>query len=205
MAVGGSDPTPGPMGVTERKAFMRRVLVTAMFFALLMGLMALPAVAGGPHGKATGTVEWTARTHLDPGLWQYGFVASFSVHDEAPGMNGDRGFWTLTRAEGSYTIDIDCVNVDGNEAWFAGTVTEGYGMWDQRPGEVQLVWVKDLDTPGRNEDVAAPGSGGDLLGVTRPPLFDGDLVAACEAVDNGSWTGTGVVSGGNLKVHSPGG
>lgn len=166
---------------------MRRTLTIAMTVALLMALMALPAVAKGPHAKATGTVEWTARGGALPGL-----VTSFSVHDEAPGMNGDRGFWTLSNNDvGSYTVDVVCVNVDGNEAWFAGIVTDGDGIYEDRPGAVQLFWVKDG---------ATPGSGGDLLGGAGPDRL-GDINQTCARVEAGNWTGSGAVDSGNLKTH----
>jgi len=158
-----------------------------MTVALLTALMALPAVAKGPHAKANGTIEWTARGGALPGL-----VTSFSVHDEAPGMNSDRGFWTLSNNNvGSYTVDIVCVNVDGDQAWFAGVVTEGDGIYADRPGAVQLFWVKDA---------ATPGSGGDLLGGAGPDRF-GSVEDTCAKVEAGSWTGTGAVDSGNLKTH----
>lgn len=161
-----------------------------MTIALLMAFMALPAVAKGPHAKATGTVEWTARGGALSGL-----VTSFSVHDEAPGMNGDRGFWTLSNNdEGSYTADIVCVNVDGDQAWFAGYVTEGDGIYWDRPGAVQLFWVND---------VATPGSGGDLLGGAGPDAL-GNIDETCARVEAGNWTGSGVVDSGNLKTHPVG-
>lgn len=166
---------------------LRSRLALVMAMGLLMGLVALPAVAGGPHDKATGTVEWTARGGALPGL-----TTSFSVHDLHEGGMDDRGFWTLSRAEGSYTAEIVCVNVVGDEAWFAGIVTESDGIYETRVDAVQLFWV---------HDVATPGSGGDLIGGAGPDRF-GSIANACSKVEAMGWRGTGAVDAGNLKTHT---
>ncbi len=171
---------------------MRRVFVLAMTLAVLMGLTALSAIAGGPHDKATGTVTWTARSGQLPGL-----ISSFNAHDVGPGMDLDKGSLTTFRpadtvdpfAGGSLTMDLRCVNVDDNQAWFAGVVTSAGGGYSGTVGNVFLYWVKDM---------ATSGSGGDLIGGRSYP----NLGSACTVVDAGGWTGSGVVTSGNLKTHT---
>jgi hypothetical protein len=188
------NPGSSRVAVAKKRGILRRVLITAMTVALLIALMALPAVAKGPHAKATGTVEWTARGGTAPG-----FVTSFSVHDVDEGGMGDRGFWTLSRpgyVDGYYTVDVSCVNVEGDEAWFAGVVTEVSGDFDDGRFEKPVeFWVQDL---------ATSGSGGDLIGGSGPNRYS-TLAKACLDVEKGkagAWTGTGEVTGGNLKTHA---
>jgi hypothetical protein len=161
-----------------------------MTVALLMALMALPAVAKGPHAKATGTVEWTAQGGNLSGL-----TTSFAVHDMGYGQV-DKGFWTLdNNGLGTYTVDVICVNVIGDQAWFGGYVTEGTGMYTGRVGAVQLNWV---------HDVATSGAGFDLLGGAGADAYDG-IDKTCDEVEAATWTGKGLVDSGNLKTHSLGG
>lgn len=173
---------------------MRRVMFLAMTLAVLMGLTALSAIAGGPHDKATGTVTWTARTHLPPAQQLPGLITSFNAHDLGPGMD-DKGSLTTFRptdagfSEGNFTMDLKCVRVVDNVAWFAGEVTSADGGYSDRVGDF---------TAWRVEDNTTPGSGGDLIGGTGPKA---DLVEVCDIVAAGSFGGTGVVTSGNLKTH----
>jgi hypothetical protein len=184
------------MGVTEGKAIMRRVFVTAMTLALLMGLMALPAVAGGPHDKATGTVTWTARTHLSPEKQIPGIETSFNAHDVGPGMD-DKGTLTTYRPAdtnygftgGSLTMDLKCVNVDDNQAWFAGVVSHADGEYSGSVGDYLVYHVLD---------VATSGSGGDEIGGNAYS----SLATACVVAEAGSFIGKGVVMSGNLRTHT---
>jgi hypothetical protein len=182
------------MEVTERRASMRRILVTAMTLALLMGLTALPAVAGGPNDKATGTVTWTARTHLPPAKWLPGIETSFNAHDVGPGMF-DKGTLTTYRPaapdfiEGTFTLDVKCVSVVDNEAWSAGVATAADGGYLPSLHGFFVYHV---------EDNATSGSGGDIIGGRSY----GSLATVCGIVDAGSFIGQGVVTSGNLKTHT---
>ena len=175
---------------------MKKLVVGIILSLLLIAIIVVPVVAGGPHDKATGTVTWTARTHLDP-EWQIpGIVSSFAVHDNAPGEKAERGFHELYRPPdtnygfpgGSLTLDADCVNVDDDETWFAGHVVSASGGYAGLIGDIFLYWVHDN---------ATPGAGGDLIGGIGYQT----LGEACADVYSGGWTGTGVVTDGNLRVH----
>lgn len=147
------------------------------------------------HAKATGDVTWAAQDGDVPGL-----KSEFDVHEDAPGNTssyGDRGTHHISRpadgdfSGGSLKLDVKCVNVEDTEAWFAGTVASGQGEWSNLKGEVFLYWVKDNGTPG--------AAGPDMIGGTGTYSA---LDKACTAVANGSWTGTGLVTDGNLVVHN---
>jgi hypothetical protein len=179
------------MGMKIRTSIMLAIVLVVTL------MLALPVLAGGPHNKATGTVVWTARTHLPPAEQIPGIISSFDVHDAAPGMYSDRGTHSIYRppdtnygfSGGSLSLDVACVYVDGYEAWFAGTVTVADGGYSGLVGDVFLYWVEDFDTPG--------SAGPDLIGGRGY----GTIEEACNVVNAGGWTGTGIVTDGNLKVH----
>jgi hypothetical protein len=109
----------------------------------------------------------------------------------------DKGSHTISRPAdtfysfpgGSLTMDLYCVNVVGNEAWFAGVVSSADGGWSGLVGDVLFYWVQDN---------ATSGSGGDLIGG----IGYADLSTACAEVDSSTpWTGSGIVTSGNLMTH----
>ena len=57
----------------------------------------------------------------------------------------------------TFTLDIDYVHVEGDEAWFSGIVTwqENLGNFDV--GDRHCVYVMDGGTPGTDGDVARWG------------------------------------------------
>lgn len=144
---------------------------------------------GNSHNKATGTVEWTARRGALPGI-----VTSFNAHDIHPeNSQEDKGTIETYRPtgpgfeEGTIVINLACVRVTENDAWFAGTATEATGGYSGNVGNVYLYWVRDNGTPG--------SEGPDLIGGN--PYAD--LGQACAKM--GTWTGSGEVDDGNLVVH----
>lgn len=181
---------------------MKKTIATLAVGAALL-IFAIPVFAdkpadlpnnGNSHRKATGTVTWTARTHLPSNQQLPGLVSEFDVHDKAPGMGEDRGTHEITRPAdnsfpgGSLSLDVSCVNVEGNETWFAGTVSWATGGYSGLEGDTFLYWVLDGSTPGAEADEI----GG--RGYSDPET-------ACSAVDSGNWIGTGDVTDGNLVVH----
>lgn len=179
-------------------------LISATIFAMsVLMISAGLAVAGppahvgangmGPAAKATGTVTWTARTHLPAAQQIPGIQTSFDAHDDAPGAQGDRGTVFFHRpdvngfAAGTVWVDVECVNVDGGEAWFAGTVAAAEGAFS--PDGVWLFHVVDN---------ATPGAAGDQIGALN---HYASLAAACTDVEAGTFAGQGVVTAGNLKTH----
>jgi len=179
----------------------KKIATTLAAGALLLSTVTVFAVRpentpnnGNSHNKTTGTVTWTARTHLPPNQQLPGIVSIFDVHDEAPGAESDRGTHEITRPAdssfpgGSLSLDVECVSIGGNQAWFAGTVSWATGGYSGLEGDAFLYWVKDE---------ATPGSAGDKIGGRGY----NNINAACGAVEAHSWTGTGVVTDGNLVVH----
>jgi hypothetical protein len=171
-------------------------MLSIFLVILVSAILVSTALAGGPHNKATGTITWTARSGTLPGL-----VTSFNAHDSdgAPGSQEDRGSIETYRPfnpdfedefpeAGSITIELECVHVDGLEAWFAGTATSASGGYSGLEGQVYLYWVKDVSTPG--------SAGPDLLGGRK---YD-TISIACNVANNGSWAGEGAVTDGNLNV-----
>lgn len=173
---------------------MKKLIFGIVFFMVALTLVAMPTLAksdktNGPANKATGTVGWAARNGGLPGL-----ITSFNAHDLGDGMV-DKGNLTTYRPtdptfnEGTITIDIKCVNVKGNEAWFAGEAVEGTGGYAGNIGDAYLYWV---------EDVSTPGSEGDRIGG----MPYSSLGAACSAATAATWHGSGAVDNGNLVVHN---
>lgn len=146
--------------------------------------------------KQRGGVTWTARTHLPPAEQLPGLISTFAVH-EGWGDKEDWGIYSIDRpADGSFdggslTMDVTCVNIIEDEAWFAGTVSSATGGYEGTEGNAYLYWVNDLGTP---------GSDGDLIGGRGYATIN----QACGVVDSMGWQGTGVVTDGNLVVHLTG-
>lgn len=168
-----------------------RITAAITAAVVLFLLVASTVAAKGPVNKATGGVEWTARGGDLPGL-----VTEFNAHDvDTEGSDGDKGTLTTTRpadedfAGGTITIDISCVNVDGDEAWMAGTAVEATGGYEANLGDFYLYWVEDASTPGEPADKIG-GRSYNTLGQ------------ACAVAEAGGWTGNGDVDAGNLKVHT---
>ena len=163
--------------------------------ALLLGafVFSTSVSAKGPHNKATGSVTWTARTNQPVHKQIPGIVSEFNAHDMGPGMN-DKGSMSITIPENNVTgdgtrvFDIACVHVTDGEAWFAGAVVEADGDFAGSEGDVNLFWVLDGSTSGAEADK-----------IGGMPY--GSLTAACAAVENEAWTGSGDVTAGNLMVH----
>lgn len=179
----------------KKEALMRKTLVLASVAALI-AVFAVPALASGPHDKATGDVTWTAAGGAIPGV-----VSQFDVHDDPSGAvstYGDRGtYWQFRPTgpgftEGTLTIDVNCVRIDGDTARFAGTAVEKTGGYTAF-GDIFAFQVVDNGTPGT--------AGPDQIGGTAFAT----LAAACNAVEG--TTGIplgGVVTDGNLSVFYDG-
>ncbi len=125
------------------------------------------------HGKATGGITFEG----DVGEGR----ATFQAHDLGPDPRGDRGRITVRGPQGSRTVKIDCVKIDGNTAIFGGETVKvtspGPG-----PGTRFVFQVVDNGTPGRNGDtyIASRETGPNNCpaGVARSPhdVLKGNLV-----------------------------
>jgi hypothetical protein len=129
-----------------------------------------------PTPDADGDVTWTS----GPGV--AGLHTVFYVF-----VAGNSGKVTHNHPEGGELImTVDCVLVEGNEAWFAGQVTEASGAYDGNLGERRLFWVEDNGVAGDPE--------ADRIGSWNQK----------DCADLGVWRGTGTVTDGNLTVRSGG-
>ena len=161
-----------------RKKIM--AIIMALLLLSVIGVYAKSEKAKGPHNKATGDVIWTSA----PGLAGYRTV--FNAHDNAPGEQSDRGIVILYHPDGGMRVTaVECVEVIGNEAWFAGEVIEADGAFDGQVGVKTIYWAKDVGTP---------GASGDMIGATK------GFADPCSQL--GTWRGGGTVTAGNLKVHT---
>ena len=159
----------------------RSLITTTLAAATLLVMFAAPAGAVGPWSSAAGAVEWTARANTSNPIT--GIESAFDVY-ESP--RGDGGYYASEREGlGSFLLDVACVEVDGNEAWFAGTVIWETGDYVEL-GDVYSYWVQDNGTPGT--------TGPDKIGG----IGYGAESAACEQL--GDFTGSGVVTAGDLTV-----
>ena len=157
-----------------------RYLVVLLVVGMIVAF-AIPAAAGN-HGIATGDVYWTNHAGTFAGIHTV-----FSLHDNPPGSvstYGDRGYvYQNVPGKGEIWIDVDCVKIDGSEAWWSGHTVGATG--DYIDTDYMSGWFKD---------VATPGASGDGIG-TLP-----DLSNRCPS----TWTpgnGGGTVTAGNLTVH----
>lgn len=176
-----------------KKKIATLVTAGALLLSVVPALAKKPANTpnnGKSHEKATGEVTWTARSGALPGI-----VTSFNAHDIYPDNSQlDKGTIETYRPtdpgfdEGTIVIDVACVRVEGDEAWFAGTATSATGGYSGNVGHHYIYWVHDKGTPGN----LVP----DLIGGNSYPT----LKQACSKL--GSWTGSGEVTDGNLVVHS---
>lgn len=161
---------------------IQKTLYIVLALALVLATVTTTtAFAKGPHLKATGDVTWTSA----PGVAGYRTV--FNAHQDAPGKKAERGNVTLYHPDGGMrTTDVECVLIEGNEAWFGGTVTAADGAFAGQVGDKVLWWVEDNGQPG-----ADPA---DKIGATR------GFANPCAKL--GDWTGGGTVTDGNLVVHN---
>jgi hypothetical protein len=153
--------------------------------AAVTAIAAAPAFAGGPHNKATGTVTWAASSGTLTGI-----VSEFDAHDGAAGANPDRGTVHTAIPDGnSVTIELACVNVDGDQTWAGGTATAVTGeRWNV--GQAFIFWVKDDGTPSAN------GTAYDIGQIEQASLS-----TACANVAAEMTGFKGYVTDGNLTVH----
>lgn len=98
---------------------------------------------GQDHSKATGEVTWVAGIERS---------ASFNAHEDAPGTPSDRGDLYQESEDGSFTVEVSCVDIEGNEATFAGEVVDASGQFENRVGQYRVTTVYDGGTPGRTGD-----------------------------------------------------
>ena len=152
----------------------KTLLVMALAIALVLSMMATALANGGPHDRATGEVTWEIPGGPLAGDTVY---TKFNAHDGAPGSKGtteDRGTVTTTHKGVTRTVDLDCVQIEENEAWFSGVDNNGAPV---------VFYVQDNATPGADGD-----------------LFNQWTNSEYTCTDG--WSVGGEVLDGNLKVHS---
>ena len=180
-------------GKHSRKSQSRTKFGSLVVMAIVLGLaissIGIAFAKGGPHDRATGTIEFDIGADRQR-------AATFDAHEGKDGREAKGSFAWLDWVDGEYIIgievDVQCVSVDGDEAWFAGPVTyTRSGVHTSWPGRWMGVYVKDAGDPGTE--------GPDQLVVANLA----DEAAACDWVtSNPSVSNDYVMNGGNLKVHS---
>ncbi len=146
----------------------RTLLVLGMVLALAMSSMAAAGMGNHPHDKATGDITWEA---VNGAVYE----TVFNAHEGAPGSQPDRGYVTTTdKYDVETTTELDCVIVEGDEAFFSGTNSNG---------DPVIFWARDNAQPG-----------GEFGQWTNPNTTS----QTCEDM----WRGGGTVLDGNLTVFS---
>jgi len=90
-------------------------------FTLVLGVMlaAAPALAQGViHHVSVGGPDTDGANHTD---------ANFSLHANQYADGSVKGEWTdqFGQGDGGIHVQINCLLVQGNEAWVSGTITSG--------------------------------------------------------------------------------
>ena len=161
---------------------MKKLTVLMLVVVMVLGLMLIVVVAGGPANRATGLVWLNGRdgdihVEFDAHMTMAGRPAKGSV------------FWYrygVLRVE----LDVICCNVVGNIAWFATVPTYLDVGVNPIYGD-QFLFFKVVDG-------GTPGDNGDALSVQWIP----DRDDACSMVENqGEPSGVYTIIGGNLVVH----
>jgi hypothetical protein len=151
--------------------------------SLLMA-MAIPAAAGGPADKATGSVYWENRTGVE-------FYAEFDAHEGLDGRPA-KGYLLQERVDGlgGFTVAVTDVVVGerlGKKfACFGGFTEDAWGVLSFAQGLYRWTIVVDGGEPG----VGVDGIKGNFL--LGPPL-PGPCISGSAA----RWYSTG----GNVQVH----
>ena len=96
----------------------KTLLLMAMVVALAMSALAPAMAKGGPHDRATGDITWESARGAT-------IETTFNAHDGAPGSQPNRGSVTQTSGAGTTTVDLDCVIVDSDKAFFSGENQSG--------------------------------------------------------------------------------
>lgn len=156
---------------------------TILGLSLTLATMAGPALAGGPVDRTDGGVGWEGPR----GMRHAGFNARATGSDSEA-----RGQLEISERDGSSLhVDVRCLKVDGDTAWFGGEITKATGAFDPtdtREGQGLMTQVFDGGTPGRN---------GDQIGNRGAT----DANAACTMVESMTPATPNEVEKGDLRVH----
>jgi hypothetical protein len=154
--------------------------VYVVILALAVSLLLSAAICfGGPAPKATGAGEFT---RTEDGM-EIEARFSFEAHGEYANRPAKGWFKYRDSMGNEFTIDVQCVTVQGNDAFFSGPVAKtNMDDW-----EVMwlLLWVEDGGSPAEDNDTL----GGEM--------FDYDPGCSPNLYPNDYWP----VTNGNIVVH----
>jgi hypothetical protein len=176
---------------------MRRsgAVIALLSTGLLVLAVVTPAAAGIGEAKSE-AVTWTAQKGINPRISSFAVTDGRRVPDSKPrnSSTDDGGWYTLTRPDGTLTIEVvSCVRVGSDWAEFAGVVTVASGVYVV--GEVFLVSVKD----------GGPNGVGDEIGMKSHGLLSQDpyaLKKGCyAALDDKQFGRQGVIVEGDIAVY----
>ena len=162
---------------------MKKLALLMLMAVLVLGLIASVVVARGPSNRATGSV-W-----LDHGD-NYNRYVEFDAHAERDGRPAKgtiywyqwQGPQEWHETSPRHVVEVKCVEVDVDTAWFAGPGSDGRWL---------VMKVRDVGTP---------ASDGDEVSA----VWVADKNAAAIMLSTGELTGkvyTYGLIGGNLGVH----
>ena len=187
-------PEDAPLGGCPNFAIRKDHFVKRAFLVITILALALVGTVGvagakGPANRATGFVEFDIGQDRQR-------AAEFDAHAEQAHREAKGSFtyldWIVDEYVMGIEVDVQCVNVVDNEAWFAGPVVDTRpGFHTSWPGTWMAVYV---------EDAGDPGAYGDDLGWSQ----FADEASACAWVAAGEVPASPdvlTVNGGNIKVH----
>lgn len=162
---------------TGRASWLVICLVSALFLAI-----AVPAVAVGPHDKATGNGSWINGGGLD-------FHAEFNAH-AAVGNHEAKGslYQNLKDGSGGFTVDVDTVIVGDGHACFGGITDSAWGVYGFREGQYR--WTTVVDGGSGEDETGADFLRGGWVGPSAPTWC-----TSGDPANNDSWYL------GNVQVH----
>lgn len=158
----------------------KRLLTLVAAVAAMMLAAATVSFAGGPADKATGSGTWI-NSNGDQNM------VDFNAH-EAMDNRPAKGEFTQSRVvdgvvTGSFTVDVDTVEVVDGSACITGEIVAASGIWRERTG----VWTSYVTDGGE------PGIGVDKVSGN----FDSDRSGAL--CDSGHTSDAFI--GGNVQIH----
>jgi len=169
---------------------MKRLLTFGLGLGMVAA-MALPAVAGGPADKATGSGTWLNHQGTEQ-------IVTFNAH-EAEGVRPAKGYlyqeaWGGTGRNGTFEVaDITFVEVDVDNgfACFAGVITAATGDFYDDGDIGKTRWTVVVDG-----GYAQTETGGDYLrGGTATSRPSWCTASGLDTGGNDAWWG------GNVQLH----
>ena len=140
---------------------MRRFMLSAALVAALSLVAATAAFAGGViHHVSAGTADACFAFGARPGCdANFSLVADQYANGSVKGQFTDR-----SKRLGGFTASIDCLSINGTEAWVSGVITSGTFAGEDLTGLAVSTMVKDNGTTANDppDQISFTYWGGDL-------------------------------------------